>query len=412
MIIKWGILFLLLSGIASCTQCCKNGRRAQTKIFADEHPLVNNDTPNIKIVWDTAARKISHNIYFAEYGRIHRYNKDTLILTYHAGGPGNEWDNIVMRQSYDNGNNWQPPKIIVPDNNANRYYGFSTPELITLKNGWLLLAYTGRGKPDDSTHNNIQVSISKNAGTTWSKPQVVATGRSWEPAMIQLPDGTVEMFFSAELTSSKNARGRHEQKVVMASSDDNGESWKSPVDIAFGSKRREGMATPLVLKDGKGIVVAFESVYHDKSPCFIWSSTEAQWRYPSLGSEGNGRRWCGTANVWGGAPYMLQLPTGEILISVQDAGGRPIERYTQWKKNTMLVLVGNSSARSFSNTSCPWPNLPNNEGAYFNSIFLKNDSTVLAVSTYNFKDKHSEIWCKEGHIKRNASKQAALAKIH
>jgi len=76
----------------------------------------------------------------------------------------------------------------------------------------------------------------------------------------------------------------------------------------------------------------------------------------------------------------------------------------------MLVLVGNSSARNFTNTSCPWPNLPNNEGAYFNSIFLKNDSTVLAVSTYNFKDKHSEIWCKEGHIKRNTSRQDVIIK--
>jgi hypothetical protein len=410
MILKWGIFILLFAGVASCTRCRQNGDQHLKQIFADEHPALNNDTPNLKITWDTTARKISHDIYFAEYGRIHRYKKDTLILTYHAGGPGNEWDNIVMRRSYDNGNTWQPPKVIMPDNSQNRYYGFSTPELLTLKNGWLLLAYTGRGKPDDSTHNNIQITISKNAGITWSKPTIVATGRSWEPAMIQLPDGNLEMFFSTELSSSTKARGRHEQKIVMASSNDNGQTWRPPVDIAFGSKRRDGMAAPLVLKDGKGIVVAFESVYHDKSPCFIWSSANAQWRYKGLGAEGNGRRWCGTANVWGGAPYLLQLPTGETLISVQDAGGRPIERYTQWRKNTMLVLVGNSSARSFSNTSCPWPNLPNNEGAYFNSIFLKNDSTVLAVSTYNFKDKHSEIWCKEGHIKRNTPKQDKLAK--
>ncbi|WP_342646061.1 sialidase family protein [Mucilaginibacter sp. CSA2-8R] len=411
MILKWEILILLISGIASCTRCGQNSKLATKKIFADEHPALNNDTPNVKIIWDTAARKISHDIYFAEYGRVHRYNQDTLILTYHGGGKGNEWDNIVMRRSYDNGNNWQPPKIIVPDNSQNRYYGFSTPELLTLKNGWLLLAYTGRGKPDDSTHNNIQVTISKDAGSTWSKPLIVASGRSWEPAMIQLPDGTIQMFFSTELSSSKKARGRHEQKIVMASSDDNGKNWQTPIDIAFSSKRRDGMATPLVLKDGKGVVVAFESVYYHQSPCFIWSSVDAQWRYRGLGSESNGRRWCGTANVWGGAPYMLQLPTGEILISVQDAGGRPIERYTQWKKNTMLVLIGNSSARSFSNTSCPWPNLPNNEGAYFNSIFLKNDSTVLAVSTYNFKDKHSEIWCKEGHIKREILNKGQLAKV-
>jgi hypothetical protein len=31
---------------------------------------------------------------------------------------------------------------------------------------WLMLAYTGRGVPDDSLHNNIQIRISKDGGNT------------------------------------------------------------------------------------------------------------------------------------------------------------------------------------------------------------------------------------------------------
>ncbi|WP_345953834.1 exo-alpha-sialidase [Mucilaginibacter sp. PAMB04168] len=404
---KCVILLLLVCITAGCTKCNHAGKQ----VYDDDKPPVDTDSPRLKIVWDSVARKISHHVYFAEYARIRRWNKDTLLLYYHCGTPGNEWDNIALRRSYDNGKTWQPAQVVVPDNHPKRYYGFATPDLIKLKNGWLVLAYTGRGRPDDSTHNNIQVRLSKNMGRSWTKPAIIATGRAWEPGLVQLADGAVEMFFSIELTSSKGARGRHEQKIVMAASNDNGIHWKKPRDITFIRGRRDGMATPVALKDHKGIVFAFESVYNAQSPCFVWSSEKAKWRYKDPATADNGRRWCGTENIWGGAPSLLQLPSGETILSVQDAGGRPIERYTQWKKNTMLVLVGNSVAKNFSNVSCPWPNLPENEGAYFSSVFLKNDSTLAAISTRNFKDKHSEIWYKEGHIKRHNLKAKGNQKV-
>lgn len=394
------ILLLLISGIASCSQCGHLGGRS---VYKNEHPPTDNTTPRITIKWDTAAKKISHDVYFAEYGRVKRFNKDTLLLIYHCGKKGNEWDNIVLRRSTDNGKTWLAPQTVVADNQPKRYYGFATPDLITLKNGWLLLAYTGKGIPDDSTHNNIQVRLSKDAGNTWSKPAIIASGRSWEPGMVQLPDGEVEIFFSTEISSSKAAKGRHEQKVVMMASNDNGLHWQKPRIVAFMHNRRDGMPTPLVLNNNKGIVFAIETVYNDQSPCMVWSSTSAKWRYDSIATEENGRRWCGTSNVWGGAPWLLQLPSGETVISVQDDGGRPIDRFTKWKKSTMVVLMGNSMAKKFTNTTYPWPNLPTSEGAYFNSIFLKNDSTVVAVSTRNFKDEHSEIWWKEGHVERKIS---------
>ena len=66
----------------------------------------------------------------------------------------------------------------------------------------------------------------------------------------------------------------------------------------------------------------------------------------------------------------------------------------------MLVLVGNSVAKNFSNITYPWPALPVNEGAYYSSLMLKNDSTLVMLTTRNFADNHSEIYWKEGKIAR------------
>lgn len=66
----------------------------------------------------------------------------------------------------------------------------------------------------------------------------------------------------------------------------------------------------------------------------------------------------------------------------------------------MLVLVGNTIAQNFSQVTQPWPNLPTDEGAYYNSLYLSNDTTLVALTTRNFSDGHSEIWWKRGTLKR------------
>jgi hypothetical protein len=383
---------------------CKNPQpKAQPKVSfaADDHPEITDTIRSLKITWDKQEKQISHEIYFAEYGRIVRLSKDTLILVYHCGAKGNEWDNIAIRKSFNNGKSWGTPKIIVPDNKQKRYYGFSTPALLQLKDKSLLLAYTGRGIPDDSLHNNLQIRYSKDGGDHWGEPQIVATGRSWEPGLAQLPSGEIQLFFSNEILSTKKAKGRHEQKVLLISSKSMGRKWSKPRMVAFTSGRRDGMPVPLVLKDNKGIVFAVEAVENERSPEIIWSSMKANWNYKEEGNIQNGRRWHGSVDpVWGGGPGLVQLSTGETLIVMQTEAGRNIDRYKGWKKNSVVVMVGNSLAKNFRDISFPYPDMPINEGRYFCSLFLKNDSTVVLVSTKNFPDTRSALFWKEGHISR------------
>jgi hypothetical protein len=396
-------LVLLLASMLWITSCKKESDPVappgNTNTFPDDKPAADNTTPTLTITWDAAARKLSHETEYAEYGRVHRIIGDTLLLTYHFGNRANYWDNIAMRRSIDGGNTWSEADTLMADNDPN-YYGFANPEILVLKNGEVMLAFTGRGNPDNNERSNIQVRLSRDRGWTFDAPRVVARGRSWEPAMIQLPDGEIELFYSSEAAWWFGPNTANpQQEILMVRSTDNGLSWKSPTRVAYTSGMRDGMAVPLLLKDNKGIVFPIESVNNTRSPWIVWSSTEAKWNYQGLGTQANERRWLATSeNIWGGAPYLIQLPTGETILSCQDAGGRSIG--SDWKKNTMLVLTGNSIAKNFTDITYPWPNLPSNEGAYYSSLFLKDPNTLVLITTRNFSDNHSEIYWKEGRITR------------
>jgi hypothetical protein len=397
------LLYLLITGLALISSCRRSSTPDPAPVIppenfhADDLPVIDGSVPNnITISWSNTARKLSHDVYYAEYGRLKKLGGDTMFLLYHYGSAGNEWDNIALRKSFDGGTNWTPVETLMADDNPN-YWGFANPEMIVLQNGWLMFAYTGRGRPDDNLHDNIQIRLSKDRGKTWAAPIIAATGRSWEPAMIQLPDGEIQLFYSSEAAWWPG--NNPQQEILMVKSDNNGNSWSQPKRVAYTPGMRDGMATPLILKDNKGIVFPIESVNNSKSPWIVWTSMSARWNYKAHGTAENGRRWLATAqNIWGGAPYIIQLPSGETILSVQDAGGRTIG--SDWKKNTMLVLVGNASATNFTNITYPWPGLPVNEGAYYSSLILKNDSTLVMLTTRNFADNHSEIYWKEGKIVR------------
>jgi len=402
-------IFLLTLTLTSALIACKKntavksnntdstGTAPTVTIHPDDEPPVDTSTPNINITWDTASIKISHDVYYAEYGRICRVNANTLLLTYHCGGVTDYWNNIALRRSTDNGNTWSAAQILLADN-VPGYYGFSDPDILLLKNGWLMLAFVGRGNPDDNTHDNVQICISKDGGLTWSTPKIIALGRSWEPGMVQLPDGDIEMFYSSEAKWWPSSSPQ--QDILFIHSTDNGNTWTFPVEVADASGDRDGMPVPVLLNDNKGIVFSIESVNNFNSPWLMWSSTAARWNYAGDGTTQNGRRWLVTNNtVFGGAPFLVQLSTGEILLSFQAADGRNIG--SDWQKSTMLIYAGNTVAKNFTRLNTePWPGLPVNEGAYYSSIFLKDDSTAVLVTSRNFPDGHSEVWWKEGHITR------------
>ena len=399
-LMKMKPLIFLLILLAYCFTSCKDRKATvdHAAVMPDDFPEHTDTLRTAKIIWDKTEKKISHDVYFSEYGRIERLSGDTIMLVYHFGPKGKEWDNIGLRRSDDNGKTWSEVSVMSPDHKLQKYSGFCTPELLMLKNRKLMLAYAGRGIPDDTLHNNLQVRISSDFGKSWSDPKVVAIGRSWEPGMIQLDNGEIQLFFANEI-DNKGAKGRPEQQIMMIASKDDGANWSNAKKVAFTPKVRDGMPVPLLLNDKKGIVFFIEAVENHRSPEVIWSSLKANWNYSGLASADNGRRWFGAIDpIWGGAPYALQLPTGETIIAMQTEAGRKLDRYKEWKKNSVVVMVGNSVAKNFGSLSWPYPDLPITEGRYFCSLFQKDKNTIVLVSTRNNKEGRSEIFWKEGKV--------------
>jgi len=374
----------------------QDAKDPQDTITIVSPPIVSG--PIKTIVWDhLSEKKISHDTYSAEYPRVKRIGGDTLFLVYRSGpNKENSWDNVALRKSFNNGKTWEPFVLVARDDHPS-YFGFSDPELLVLQNGWIVVAYEGRGKPDTNENDNIQIRISKNKGGVWENPIIAAKGRSWEPAMIQLPSGEIQLYYSSEARWWPSPEPRP-QEILMVRSFNNGLNWTNPIQVAFTNNTRDGMPSPLLLQDNKGLVFAIENVGLARSPWIIYSSVADNWNFDDLPSTGNQRRWRAISDeIHGGAPYIVQLPSGEVVLSCHTPGKRNV---SGWRKNTMAVYVGDSNAKNFKDVSYPWPNLSLNEGAIFNSLFVKDDSTLVALSSRIFADGHGEVFWKEGRIKR------------
>lgn len=337
---------------------------------------------------------VSHEVYNAAYPRMIKLGGDSLLLAYHGGDQQNTWDNIYLRKSFDLGATWTEAEVIMLDDNPD-YWGFANPEFLELRNGRILMAFTGRGKPDDNFHDNIQVIHSDDRGITWSDPRIVAFGRAWEPAMIEHPSGEVLMFYSSEARWWGVAKDI-EQEILMVISKNDGMSWNIPKSVAYAAGKRDGMPVPIVLKEGKGIAFAIESVGNQDSPWIIHSGLKNRFKESSEVT----RRLATLKSLvdFGGGPYLLQLETGETILACHDTGGRSIG--TDWMKNTMYVLIGDNEARNFSNVSYPFPDLPVEEGAFFNSICALDQNIIIALASRNFSDGHSEVHWVTGNIIR------------
>ncbi|MFO7668221.1 MAG: sialidase family protein [Bacteroidales bacterium] len=348
-----------------------------------------------RIEWNDPSTAVQLNPpgTFGEYGRVERIgSSDTLLLVYHGGPDTGDWLNIYLRKSYDNGMTWESQETLMDlEDYPGQYWRFCTPEILQLQNGWVMVAFEANARPDEN-QSSVQILVSKDSAKSWSDPLIYETGRTWEPSMVQLPNGEIELFYSSE--AKWWGSDPIYQDIQVIRSTDNGESWSDPTVVAYYPEKRDGMPVPLVLQGNKGVVFGIECVGSSNSPYIVHRDMNGPWILETSDFISGTHRWLVDGfSSHGGAPYILQLPTGEVVCSAH------IYRGGDWHQNNYQeVIIGDNGAKNFQDLTYPWGLLPWGESAVNNSLFLKDETTMVTISTRMFSNGTGGLYWLEGKI--------------
>lgn len=338
------------------------------------------------IKWDSTKtlHRISPEGLQTEYPRIIRISKDTLLCSYHGGSGSDYWVNIYLQKSYDNGRTWSDPTILMDKENStlgDQYWRFCNPEMIKLRNGWIVMSFVGNGNPETNENCHVMVMTSKDNGETWSDPVIVGRGRTWEPMIVQLLNDELELFVSSEAEWYGEGSSNLYQEILFSRSTDNGETWTTFQRAAYSPNRRDGMPAAIVMQGNKGVLFSIETVNDGGfgTPSLIHRPLDGEWDDTPWDGVSTDKRWHVNIDGSGGAPYTIQLTTGEIVVAAHVNGRNGV-----WQTSYPHVAVGDNNGKNFTTPVTPLTNMPTAEGAYYNSLFLKDEETVWLVITHSY----------------------------
>lgn len=321
------------------------------------------------------------------YGRMARLQSKEILCCYQRQ------QQVWIRGSVDEGVSWGAERCVT----AYVHGVADNPALLQLQDGRLLICYNER--PDDGeSPYAISVVVSTDNGVNWGAAQrIFEAGRTaaagcWEPAPLQFPDGEIQIYFANEAAYTYS----NEQEISVMRSRDSGKSWQGPKTLAFRAQHRDGMPVPCLLADGATVVLAIEDngLSGEMKPVMLRDSVEHRWQQSILTGSSGGRESALaqplSSEVYAGAPYICQMPSGTTLLSVQSRERVPDEE--------PAVYTGDAQARNFSNRSFPFRLEPGVAGLW-NSLFVKNAETVTLVTTTTLNGS-SGIWAIDGKVSR------------
>lgn len=336
-----------------------------------------------------------------EYPRMCRVDENTILFAYHGGSGSDHWKNSYLRISHDNGRTWSNPTTIFNCQGTeygDNHWRICNPELTRLANGWIILTVVANAKQETNYNCKVLASLSKDGGETWGDPIIVGRGRTWEPHVIQLPNGELELLVSSEEKWWEPRADNILQEIVSARSTDNGQTWTAFKRASFKPGARDGMPVAIVMQGNKGVLFIEESVNGGVPPTLQHRTLDGEWENGEWDGIDDDRRWRTRLNNGGGAPYMIQLPTGEIVMSAHtDQSG------SVWQTCRPQIVITDNTGKNGATITTPLSGvLPAGTGAYYNSLFLKDSETVwLLVTKAKYEgDKRieSDIMILEGEI--------------
>lgn len=309
------------------------------------------------------------------YARVTQLADGRLMACCESGG-------IKVAFSSNMGATWTTPRLIAANSNNTPN---CVPDLIQLKDGTIIVAYNPRPSAPytEDRRFGIRLRRSTDNGSTWSEEifvfdaDCVFENGCWEPSLLELPTGELQLYFADESPYTSNG----DQQISVCRSWDGGLTWTAPGKVSYRQGFRDGMPVPVLLSDGKTIVVAIEDNgygFGDFIPATVRTPLTVNWRSFVSGQSTYRRRavsytYCPVAK--GGAPYLRVLPDGQTVLSHQSC-------YNHGSKHNMYVYVGTDKATDFKAMSTPFY-LPETKEALWNSLAVVDTGVVMAVAGYD-----------------------------
>lgn len=382
----------------------------------------------LTIVWD---KPVQITELKSGYGRAHRLNDGRLMASYASAGTS------YCKFSSDKGKTWGGEKKVksasgTPGQLDIVRYVMDTPDFAQLSStnpyrpGRIIYAINERGfkdsKDSDGKTNRtdeypyrISVCCSDDAGATWTYSGVVYKSSSnkergcYEPFVLELPDGTVQIYFA-----DKSPYSEDYQNISLIESKDGGESWSELRIVCYTDKLRDGMPTATIYNDY--IYLAIEHLTPGKEqfyPQVVYNPISEKWN--SMVPSSSPYRFdpfetsLASDTIYSGAPYIAQTDN-YFLISYQTADvgkwGRvlaenhrlmevqicPKSEMTGAKFEGLMRVQSRISGVYGVTKGMNWPSLCPLGGDEFLAIYELHDITAAGGS----EDPH--VWAVRGRI--------------
>lgn len=316
------------------------------------------------------------------YARIKRCADGSYLLVYHNTRIGSDIYYTRSRDllSWDKGQVlFARTPISTPQGNTQRKY--SSADATVLSNGDIVACVSFRADTFYRRHpelNGIMMRRSSDNGVTWSDEQIIYRGTTWEPYILEMPDGRLECYFTDTDPLKRNSG----TSIVVSA--DGGHTWtpdgvgeRYPVirqykyDNGTVAVYTDQMPCVRMLNDGHTLLGFMEARMEENAASrdskFYMSLVYARDRWPYLG-EGETGPVDRQSNMFeGAAGYVSQFRSGETLLSC----------------NTNLkfgMKLGSSDGRRFNGRdwASDWYQ-PFPERGYWGATEVISDHEVAAV---------------------------------
>ena len=191
------------------------------------------------------------------YARVHRLNDGRYMAVYSRGGNGcfkicaNGWSGWTPQRVAIDHDSYRAPAKVVVSNAEFAQLSASNPH----HPGRIIYAVNIRPAENRSSQTpfTIAISTSDDAGETWSGVRDIYKSKVWdkdvlrgcyEPCVLELPDGTVQVYFADETPYYE--RRLPYQNISVVESKDGGDTWGPARIVCYNEKFRDGMPVAMI----------------------------------------------------------------------------------------------------------------------------------------------------------------------